>query len=66
MKMTKKPNFNILTESALTGELKICRIDKYTSSCEGGEEVFILVEKVSKSKFLHVADLTFQLIMLCQ
>lgn len=41
-----------LIESALTGELKICRIDKYTSSCEGGEEVFILVEKVSKSKFV--------------
>ncbi|XP_011644523.1 nuclear factor NF-kappa-B p100 subunit isoform X2 [Pogonomyrmex barbatus] len=35
-------------KSALTGELKICRIDKFTSSCEGGEEVFILVEKVSK------------------
>ncbi|XP_025152532.1 nuclear factor NF-kappa-B p100 subunit isoform X2 [Harpegnathos saltator] len=35
-------------KSALTGELKICRIDKYTSSCEGGEEVFIFVEKVGK------------------
>ncbi|XP_043666595.1 nuclear factor NF-kappa-B p100 subunit isoform X2 [Vespula pensylvanica] len=35
-------------KSALTGELKICRIDKFTSSCEGGEEVFILVEKVGK------------------
>ncbi|KAI4495334.1 hypothetical protein M0804_001535 [Polistes exclamans] len=35
-------------KSALTGELKICRIDKFTSSCEGGEEVFMLVEKVGK------------------
>ena len=35
-------------KSALTGELKICRIDKYTSSVEGGEEVFIFVEKVGK------------------
>lgn len=35
-------------KSALTGELKICRIDKHTSSCEGGEEVFIFVEKVGK------------------
>ncbi|XP_017791492.1 PREDICTED: nuclear factor NF-kappa-B p110 subunit [Habropoda laboriosa] len=35
-------------KSALTGELKICRIDKHTSSVEGGEEVFILVEKVGK------------------
>lgn len=40
----------ILSESALTGELKICRIDKFTSSCEGGEEVFLLVERVGKSK----------------
>jgi Rel/ankyrin family protein len=46
----KNSNVDIFVESALTGELKICRIDKYTSSCEGGEEVFILVEKVSKSK----------------
>ncbi|KAL0117682.1 hypothetical protein PUN28_008825 [Cardiocondyla obscurior] len=47
-------------KSALTGELKICRIDKYTSSCEGGEEVFILVEKVSKKniriKFFETDD----------
>ncbi|XP_018398619.1 PREDICTED: nuclear factor NF-kappa-B p100 subunit isoform X2 [Cyphomyrmex costatus] len=47
-------------KSALTGELKICRIDKYTSSCEGGEEVFILVEKVSKKnikiKFFELDD----------
>ncbi|PBC34834.1 nuclear factor NF-kappa-B p100 subunit isoform X1 [Apis cerana] len=35
-------------KSALTGELKICRIDKHTSSVEGAEEVFILVEKVGK------------------
>lgn len=35
-------------KSALTGELKICRIDKHVSSCAGNEEVFILVEKVGK------------------
>lgn len=35
-------------KSALTGELKICRIDKYVSSCDGGDEVFLLVEKVGK------------------
>ncbi|XP_034190920.1 nuclear factor NF-kappa-B family member relish isoform X1 [Osmia lignaria lignaria] len=35
-------------KSALTGELKICRIDKHTSCVEGNEEVFILVEKVGK------------------
>ncbi|KYN36803.1 hypothetical protein ALC56_08594 [Trachymyrmex septentrionalis] len=47
-------------KSALTGELKICRIDKFTSSCEGGEEVFMLVEKVSKKnikiKFFELDD----------
>ncbi|XP_076162252.1 nuclear factor NF-kappa-B family member relish isoform X2 [Ptiloglossa arizonensis] len=47
-------------KSALTGELKICRIDKYTSSVEGGEEVFILVEKVGKKnikiKFFELND----------
>ncbi|KAI4498575.1 hypothetical protein M0802_006281 [Mischocyttarus mexicanus] len=35
-------------KSALTGELKICRVDKFISSSEGGEEVFMLVEKVGK------------------
>lgn len=40
-------------ESALTGELKICRIDKHTGSCDGNEEVFLLVEKVGKSKLLN-------------
>ncbi|XP_067010765.2 nuclear factor NF-kappa-B p110 subunit isoform X2 [Anabrus simplex] len=47
-------------KSALTGELKICRIDKHVSSCMGGEEVFILVEKVGKKnikiKFFEVDD----------
>lgn len=47
-------------KSALTGELKICRIDKYTSSVEGNEEIFILVEKVGKKnikiKFFELND----------
>ncbi|XP_011303709.1 nuclear factor NF-kappa-B p100 subunit isoform X2 [Fopius arisanus] len=47
-------------KSALTGELKICRIDKYTSSCGGNEEVFLLVEKVGKKnikvKFFELDD----------
>ncbi|XP_015591456.1 nuclear factor NF-kappa-B p100 subunit isoform X2 [Cephus cinctus] len=47
-------------KSALTGELKICRIDKCTSSCDGNEEVFLLVEKVGKKniriKFFEVDD----------
>nr|WCL52345.1 relish [Gryllodes sigillatus] len=47
-------------KSALTGELKICRIDKHVSTCMGGEEVFILVEKVGKKnikiKFFEVNE----------
>ncbi|XP_063218198.1 nuclear factor NF-kappa-B p100 subunit isoform X2 [Bacillus rossius redtenbacheri] len=47
-------------KSALTGELKICRIDRHASSCVGGDEVFILVEKVGKKnikiKFFEVDD----------
>ncbi|XP_015438643.1 PREDICTED: nuclear factor NF-kappa-B p110 subunit [Dufourea novaeangliae] len=47
-------------KSALTGELKICRMDKYTSSADGGEEVFLLVEKVGRKniriKFFEVNE----------
>lgn len=53
-----KPINNL--KSALTGELKICRIDKVSSSCDGGEDVFILVEKVGKKnikiKFFELND----------
>ncbi|XP_008215383.1 nuclear factor NF-kappa-B p100 subunit isoform X1 [Nasonia vitripennis] len=45
-KVYSRPINNL--KSALTGELKICRIDKHTSSCEGNEEVWLLVEKVGK------------------
>ncbi|XP_046736406.1 nuclear factor NF-kappa-B p110 subunit isoform X2 [Diprion similis] len=39
-------------KSALTGELKICRIDKTAGSCDGNEEVFMLVEKVGKKNIV--------------
>lgn len=35
-------------KSALTGDLKIVRMDHCTSTCRGGREIFILVEKVTK------------------
>lgn len=38
-------------KSALTGELRITRMSKYTSTVSGGEEVFMFVEKVCKSKW---------------
>ncbi|XP_043464690.1 nuclear factor NF-kappa-B p110 subunit isoform X2 [Leptopilina heterotoma] len=47
-------------KSALTGELKICRIDRHTGNCEGSDEIFILVEKVGKKnikiKFYEIDD----------
>uniref|UniRef100_A0AAG5DBR2 RHD domain-containing protein n=1 Tax=Anopheles atroparvus TaxID=41427 RepID=A0AAG5DBR2_ANOAO len=36
-------------KSALTGELKICRLSTAVSSVDGGEEVFMFVEKVCKN-----------------
>ncbi|XP_058053834.1 nuclear factor NF-kappa-B p110 subunit isoform X2 [Anopheles bellator] len=36
-------------KSALTGELKICRLSSTVGSVEGGEEVFMFVEKVCKN-----------------
>lgn len=47
----------IFTESHLTSDLKICRIDKHIGSCRGGEEVFIFVEKVSKSECYQVLNI---------
>lgn len=38
-------------KSALTGELRITRMSTYTSQASGGQEVFMFVEKVCKSKF---------------
>lgn len=40
-------------KSALTGELRINRMSTYTSPAEGGQEVFMFVEKVCKSKFVN-------------
>lgn len=36
-------------KSALTGELKICRLSSTAGNVEGGEEVFMFVEKVCKN-----------------
>lgn len=37
-------------KSALTGELRITRMSTFTSPASGGQEVFMFVEKVCKSK----------------
>ncbi|XP_055625537.1 nuclear factor NF-kappa-B p110 subunit isoform X2 [Toxorhynchites rutilus septentrionalis] len=36
-------------KSALTGELKICRLSSITGNVDGGEEIFMFVEKVCKN-----------------
>lgn len=47
-------------KSALTGELKICRLSSAVSSAAGGEDLIILVEKVGKKnikvKFYELDD----------
>lgn len=42
--------FTFFIESALTGELKITRLSTNVSEANGGEDVFLFVEKVGKSK----------------
>lgn len=41
-------------ESALTGELKISRMSTVVGSAAGNEDLFMFVEKVGKSKYLHL------------
>ncbi|XP_039276689.1 nuclear factor NF-kappa-B p110 subunit isoform X2 [Nilaparvata lugens] len=36
-------------KSHVTGQLRICRLSKFYSSCEGGEEILLFVEKVGKN-----------------
>ncbi|XP_014230726.1 nuclear factor NF-kappa-B p110 subunit-like isoform X1 [Trichogramma pretiosum] len=45
-KVYSRPINNL--KSALTGELKICRIDKSFGCVDGNDEIWILVEKVGK------------------
>lgn len=40
-----------------TAELKICRVNKNSGSCRGGDEIFLLCDKVQKGQFLCLARL---------
>jgi hypothetical protein len=40
--------FSFTIEAAAASELKICRIDKQAGSVQGGDEVFLLCDKVQK------------------
>ncbi|MEQ2274268.1 hypothetical protein XENORESO_017477, partial [Xenotaenia resolanae] len=34
-----------------TAELKICRVNRNSGSCKGGDEIFLLCDKVQKGAF---------------
>ncbi|RZF41443.1 hypothetical protein LSTR_LSTR000157 [Laodelphax striatellus] len=36
-------------KSHVTGQLRICRLSRFYSSCEGGDEILLFVEKVGKN-----------------
>lgn len=40
-----------------TAELKICRVNRNSGSCRGGDEIFLLCDKVQKGVFLSGAGL---------
>ncbi|GCB80996.1 hypothetical protein scyTo_0021310 [Scyliorhinus torazame] len=41
-------NVNPFNRAPNTAELKICRVNKNSGSCKGGEEIFLLCDKVQK------------------
>lgn len=52
------------SESTNTSELKICQMNKEYGSCAGGEEVYLLCDKVQKGKELagHISIYTHTVI----
>ena len=40
-----------LTEAPSAGTLKICRLDRTSGSVRGGDDIFLLCDKVQKSKY---------------
>ena len=40
-----------LSEAPSAGTLKVCRLDKTSGSVRGGDDVFLLCDKVQKSEF---------------
>ena len=45
----------LCTEAPSAGTLKICRLDRTSGSVKGGDNVFLLCDKVQKSKLCAVA-----------
>ena len=42
----------VFVEAPSAGNLKICRLDRANGSVRGGDDVFLLCDKVQKSKCL--------------
>lgn len=49
--------FFFYLESALTGDLKIVRLDRVVCEAKGNKEIFLLVERVTKSKYFIIYTL---------
>ena len=45
--------YKIVLESSKTGDLKIIRLSQYAGLCRGNDELWLLVEKVQRSKYLY-------------
>ena len=43
----------LLAEAPCAGTLKICRLDKTNGSVKGGDEVYLLCDKVQKSRLFR-------------
>ena len=44
-------------EAVAASELKICRIDKQSGSVQGGDEIFLLCDKVQKGMYSFTTSL---------
>ena len=45
-----------ISEAPSAGTLKICRLDRANGSVRGGDDVFLLCDKVQKSKLHHTCN----------
>ena len=53
----------VFVEAPSAGNLKICRLDRANGSVRGGDDVFLLCDKVQKSKCLCCSHLSLARIM---
>ena len=49
----------VLTEAPSAGTLKICRLDRTSGSVKGGDDIFLLCDKVQKSNHKDIIYFLF-------